>query len=361
MAGYIGIDGTARKIKNAYIGVTNITTIYEGEAENDGSDEWYFGYGGAGLVNGKTYNVTINGQTYTDFTAYFYAEEGWHVTNGDITIRVETPMQGLDGSIYIYDHMEGMFSDQDSLSLRIYEGYENIARKVVKAYVGDENGKAKLVYSSRFEDYSWEQIIAACQSGSVPDNWKVGDTKPMTIGGTEYNVRIIGKNHDQYSDASGTAPLTFELAQCVGQYTMNGTYGSDAGYGASVMHTETLPSILAQMPSEVQVGIKPVTKGYSSKYSNGGDNSYSIATSLFLLSEMEVFGINEYAAQNYFDSQYEFYANGGSKDKDGATAWWLRDTFYNTGTNQIYCAVYNGARNYYVQTAKNGVSFAFCF
>ena len=56
-------------------------------------------------------------------------------------------------------------------------------------------GKASVL-DDNFANNSWEAIIAACQSGSVPDTWVVGNSKMMTINGTDYQIDIIGKNHD---------------------------------------------------------------------------------------------------------------------------------------------------------------------
>lgn len=69
-------------------------------------------------------------------------------------------------------------------------------------------------YNPVFANNTWEQIIAACHNNEVPDTWKAADHKPMTIGGVDYQIDIIGKNHDDYSDGSGKAPLTFQLHDC---------------------------------------------------------------------------------------------------------------------------------------------------
>ena len=39
----------------------------------------------------------------------------------------------------------------------------------------------------------------------------------MFINGTEYQIDIIGKGHDDYADGSGKAPLTFQLHDCYGE------------------------------------------------------------------------------------------------------------------------------------------------
>ena len=66
-------------------------------------------------------------------------------------------------------------------------------------------------YRSTFANNSWEMIIQACKNNEVPSAWNIGDQKTMTIGGVDYEIDIIGKNHDTYSDGSGKAPLTFQF------------------------------------------------------------------------------------------------------------------------------------------------------
>ena len=72
----------------------------------------------------------------------------------------------------------------------------------------------KPSYDPVFANNTWEQIIAACHNNEVPDTWKVADQKPMTIDGSDYLIDIIGKNHDDYADGSGKAPMTFQLHDC---------------------------------------------------------------------------------------------------------------------------------------------------
>ena len=67
----------------------------------------------------------------------------------------------------------------------------------------------KPLYEANFADNTWDQIIAVCQKKIVPPTWKVGDKKPMAINGVDYPIDIIGFDHDDYSDGSGKAPITF--------------------------------------------------------------------------------------------------------------------------------------------------------
>ena len=69
-----------------------------------------------------------------------------------------------------------------------------------------------------FADTSWADIVSACQSNTVPADWKVGDSKAID----NYTVTIIGKNHDV--DSSGnTCPLTLQVTAGPEYDTIAGT------------------------------------------------------------------------------------------------------------------------------------------
>ena len=211
-----------------------------------------------------------------------------------------------------------------------------------------------------FANNDWSAIIAACQSGSVPSTWVVGNSKTMTINGTSYQIDIIGKNHDTYT-AGGTAPLTFQLHDCYGtKYQMNSSNTNSGGYDSSAMHTTHLPAILALMPSEVQAGIKQVNK-----LASAGSQSATIETiacKLFLLSEIEIFGSTTYSKAGE-GSQYAYYSAGNSKVKNfsgSASGWWERSPHGSNSTG--FCRVYsNGNADGNSASYSNGVAFGFCF
>lgn len=213
-----------------------------------------------------------------------------------------------------------------------------------------------------FANHTWEEIIVVCQTKSVPDAWVVGDSKIMTINGKDYQIDIIGKNHDTYSDGSGTAPLTFQLHDCYGTaYQMNSTDTNSGGWTNCVMRTTTLPAILSLMPVEVQSGIKAVNKSTSA--GNMGSNIYTTEDKLFLLSEIELFGF----VNRSFDgegSHYAYYAAGNPVYKSAPSdsefdGYWERSPYY--GDKKSFCAEMAWTDNAYYATKKIGVSFAFCF
>ena len=214
---------------------------------------------------------------------------------------------------------------------------------------------------SVFANNTWEQIIEACYNNEVPSTWVVGDSKPMTINGVDYQIDIIGKNHDDYSDGSGKAPLTFQLHDCYGEAkSMNRTNTNSVGWTSCTMRSTHLPAILALMPTEVQNGIREVNK-----LTSAGNQSNTINTTadkLFLLSEIEIFGRVIYSKSGE-GTQYDYYKAGNSKvkkDNGSAYYWWERSPY---GRDILYfCRVdIGGNADYVAASSRRGVAFAFCF
>ena len=211
-----------------------------------------------------------------------------------------------------------------------------------------------------FANNDWSAIIAACQSGSVPDSWVVGNSKTMTINGTSYQIDIIGKNHDTYT-AGGTAPLTFQMHDCYADTKqMNSSNTNSGGWTSCAIRSTHLPAILALMPSEVQAGIKEVNK-----LTSAGSQSSTINTTadkLFLLSEIEIFGSVSYSKSGE-GTQYDYYKAGNSKVKNyngRAYGWWERSPY---GSNSArFCIVDgNGNASNIVASYSSGMAFGFCF
>lgn len=193
--------------------------------------------------------------------------------------------------------------------------------------------------NSTFASNTWEQIIAACQSGGVPDTWVIGDSKAMTIDGADYQIDIIGKGHDTYA-AGGTAPLTFQLHDC---------------FSTMVERTD-LSGVLIKLPESIQSAIKSVSKTINNK---------SVSQQLFNLTENEVFGAKKYAT--YAEgTQYAYYAAGNSKIKkvgSNAVGWWLSSLVFQSG-NYVQNALRvstTGASEKVSPTIKSYLAFAFCF
>lgn len=194
-------------------------------------------------------------------------------------------------------------------------------------------------FNSSFASNTWEQIIAACQGGSVPDTWSVGDSKTMTIDGADYLVDIIGKSHDTYA-AGGIAPLTLQLHDCLNtKYEWRGIWDN---------------LLLTKLPEIIQSAVKPVSKTM---------NNESVSPKLFSLTEVEVFGLNKFTP--YAEgTQYAYYAAGNSKIKTvgGDASDWQLSSQMHSGSVVNYCAVSkSGALSLHGIYSTSGVAYAFCF
>ena len=249
---------------------------------------------------------------------------------------------------------------------KMYAPVNGVARSVKKAYKG-VNGVARQFFSAFppldpvFANNSWENVIIACQKRIVPDTWVVGNNMTMNIGGRNYRVNIIGKNHDDYADGSGKAPLTFQLHECYNViYNMNSESTNVGGWTSSLMRTANLPEIMALMPAEVQAGIREVNK-LTSK-GNASSVIEATADKLFLLSEAE---IRNTISESFSGegSRYEYYTRNSSVKylSGAANSWWTRSPRNMFTTQFCNMTTANNASSGSSAGAWLGVVFAFCF
>lgn len=259
--------------------------------------------------------------------------------------------------------MSGFYIGVDGKARKVKGGYIGVdgkARKIKKGYIGDENGVARLCWSAIdpvFANNTWEDVIAACQTNSVPDTWSVGDQKTMTINGTDYVIDIIGKNHDDYSDGSGKAPLTFQLHDCYSTTYKINSDSTSSEWKTCDMRVEHLSKIKSKMPIVIQNAIQKVNKLSITETSTA-----IVQNDLFLLSETELSGKVNHTYDNE-GSQYEYYSKGNAITKKLNTnkqTWWLRSVY--SENNSLFVDVTaGGVVSYANVTNAYGVSFAFCF
>ena len=216
-----------------------------------------------------------------------------------------------------------------------------------------------FVIGDSLDDTEWADIAICSELGMAEQFFKVGDTKTVNINGTNYEVQIIGFNHDTKT-AGGKAGITFQLVDCLTTaYPMNSSNTNVGGWTSSVMRQTTLKTILSQLPSALQSVLKAVNK-----LTSAGNQSTTINTTsdkLFLLSEIEIFGTTTYSVAGE-GSQYEWYMAGNSKIKyrsGSANAWWERSP--RSGDTTAFCYVNgSGTAGNNVASASYGVSFGFC-
>ena len=141
---------------------------------------------------------------------------------------------------------------------------------------------------------------------------------------------------------------------------MNSSNTNSGGWKNSAMRTTYLPAILALMPTEVQNGIREVSK----KASVGGASSTieTVSDKLFLLSEVEIFGSTSYSAAGE-GTQYDYYKAGNSKVKNrngSAALWWERSP--DASESAFFCMVVSsGSAGSDDASYAIGGAFGFCF
>lgn len=218
-------------------------------------------------------------------------------------------------------------------------------------------------YDPVFANNDWASIIEACHANEVLDTWVADGTcyKDMDIGGKAYRIDIIGKNHDDLSDGTGKAPLTFQMHDCYDTtYQMNSSNTNAGGWRDCQMRTQTMPALKALLPAEVQSGIREVNKLTSA----GNQSSIIVTTSdeLFLLSEIEIFGSATYSFAGE-GTQYDYYRIGNRTAKNingNLNAWWTRSP--NATRSDIICLIgINGGIGGTNPIKSYGVPLCFCF
>ena len=208
-----------------------------------------------------------------------------------------------------------------------------------------------------FSENSWPDIIAAVHNKEVPGTWNVGDSCNMTINNKTYAIDIIGKNHDDYADGSGKAPLTFQMHTTYAtQYKMNGAESNSCGWVNCLVRTyNAFPTLRKVMPAEVVAAMKAVTKKTSA-----GSASSAIDTTedtLFLLSEIEVQGTRTFSYPGE-GTQYEYYQTAANRKKN--RAWYLRSPRLDS-TSCFDRTGWSGEADWSVASEVDGIAAAWCF
>lgn len=217
-----------------------------------------------------------------------------------------------------------------------------------------------------FANNDWATIIEACQSGTVPSTWAVGDSKMMTIGDTDYQIDIIGKAHDEYVYSSGKAPLTFQMHGLYKtKYSISDATSNRNGWMKCSMRETVIPLIIEQMPAEVQAALQKVKKHSSEGADNYG--RYETSDDLFILSAYEIWGVQKPNINIVEGAQYAYYKTGGAAARiktlpgeEAGSSWWLRSI--KTNTSSEFCVV-DGSGNFSSvrMTEEQGLSLGFCF
>ena len=208
-------------------------------------------------------------------------------------------------------------------------------------------------------DTDWADIDICGRLGMAQQFFKVGDSKTVNIGGTNYEVQIIGFNHDD-KVSGGKAAYSFQLVDCLNQtQQMNTSNTNTGGWNGSAMRGR-MSTYKSQLPAALRNVIKTVKKKSGT---GGGSSSGTQQTNddLFLLSEIEIFGTTTYSVAGE-GTQYEYYAAGNTtikKVNGSANTWWERSP--RSDDTRYFCFVSaSGYADSSFASYSYGVSFGFC-
>lgn len=226
-----------------------------------------------------------------------------------------------------------------------------------------------------FSENAWAVIATAFKSGQASQFWSVGDTKTITSkSGRQYTIRIADMQTGRYSyaDGSGSSNGVLEFVEFINlnetiRFQMNTTQTNAGGFASSYLRNTSLPSILADLPDDMQAAMSEVNvlSGTGSGTTSGTSSS---ANKLFLPAEMEVFDakLNSIGLEECPLGQFDYYkthnTNADRIKKDVGTTnnyyYWLRSPY--SGNSNRFCIVSN-VGNYSDGSAKSDYGVAPCF
>ena len=243
---------------------------------------------------------------------------------------------------------------------------------------------ASKVEPTPFASDSWTTIKTNVQNGNI-SQYNIGDTKIVSINNTNYTVRLVNKSvnancsNANYSETA--CGFVVEFADIITLMKMRDSGTNVGGYPTTLVYDYLKNTLYGNLPQELQSAIKPtrVISGYGN---NGTDSANFITTdNLYLLSGVEVHGLDEYDTSASTTTQLEYYVDMPSEEYDPCSGcgvinhrypksikhyisynmgWWLRSAF--SSKTSSYCEISSDGSLYkYAEHATNtsGVSPAF--
>ena len=285
--------------------------------------------------------------------------------------------------------------------MSVAEGNATITVRLIGNYTAETNiSVVSVIASTALNDNSWEMIRYAADNDLGESIWAVGDTKAITLNGTvgtkSYSnvtvwVYILGFNHNasiegehlihfggfktaqtggidiclddsHYNDSSTSGAKWFNMNHssntnsggwkgCDMRYDILGSTDTNNGEPTTACATDPVSgTLMAAFPAALRAVMRPATK-YTDNTGGGSSSSSNVTATqdyMPLLAEFEVQGAQTYAnsAEQNYQTQYAYYANGNSKVKyrqtstGSAANWFWRSP--NASNSNEFCRVDTG-------------------
>ena len=331
-----------------YAGITAINLVINGDATASVNDQNFK----VKFLSEENVTPTITGEGNTvsvkdDTTAEFSVSSLTGLGDSEVaTFRVKNESKGIGADIslnvtnsnleyfkvteYVQD-TQLQAGDETTVTVTVEmiktpienEVSTSITAKLIANAIEDEvaTGSSPVTKVAgepdSFSTDSWATIKKAVHNGNT-SMYNVGDTKTVTIKGTNYTVRIANKstnancNSETYSETA--CGFVVEFVDIITTMKMRDTNTNVGGYPATLVYDYLKNTLYGQLPSDLQAAIKPTR--VISGHGESDSTNFTTTGNLYLLSSEEVYGIDD-GQDHFYDTAYgkshqlEYYSNNG--------------------------------------------------
>lgn len=266
------------------------------------------------------------------------------INNGnmnDTKIFIEFNQKNKQVKSYIDDTLVDKVCSKNASDYNdpIVEGKETTTTRTTTTTTTTTTTKP-IVYS--FANDSWTTIANNVRNG-LGYKYNVGDEKEVSIGGTNYTVRVANNttpsecsNEDFSQTACG---FVVEFVDIVEQRQMNSSHTNVGGWPAMKLHGYANGDFFNKLPEELRNAIINTTvvsgHGWSNSSSNRSDGNWESQDKIYLLNTTEVWSGSMSRDRGYNKTrQLDYYKGKGvttsnyfdaiKQYNNSDSTWWLR-------------------------------------
>lgn len=301
-------------------------------------------------------DISVYSKTYV----YYVTGDGEHASydikhpfGADVNVSVYLTRQSIFGEIMDELVMVDIYTKLNKVKL-VFNSAPSLGMKFKVVITGVE-----LENVGTFEEASWANIRKIVLTGNASRYWNIGDTKSITSkSGKTYTIRLadLQDGRYEYSDGSGSSKAVFEFVECYNlnntiYYRMNSTATNVDGWAASEMRSQTMPTLLADLPDDMvaamsQVKVLSGIGGGTKTGTSSSNNTLFIPATIELFdNKEESIGLEEsplgqfdYYKENNIDSaRSKYVVDEKTMIPSNAKSYWNRSP-YAYGSN-AFCGV----------------------
>ena len=348
-------------VQNQDLSATNFTPVANTYYRHTGTTTDTFTNGVIYLYNGTGYAALgESGSGGAKTYVYYVTGDGQSVE-----YDIKHPF-GADVNVSVYRTKQSIFGETMN-KLVLVDVYTKPKKvKLVFSSAPSSDMKFKVVITGvelenvvTFEEESWANIRKIVLTGNASRYWDIGDTKSITSkSGKTYKIRLadLQDGRYEYSDGSGSSKAVFEFVECYNLnntigYRMNSTATNVGGWAASEMRSQTMPTLLADLPDDMVAAMSQVKVLSSIGGKNKTDTSSSNNT-LFIPATIELFDNKEesiglaesplgqfdyYKANNIGSARIKYVVGETTMTPSHAKLYWNRSPYAYDST--AFCGV----------------------